>query len=113
MARPIAKLNPQVVGRTRRLAVQYLREDALVELRKSRGARQSDLAALLGISQPTLSNQEKRPDQKIATLAKYVEALGGELEIYATFPDGERVSLGGTADIVADTSESAPKDLHP
>lgn len=98
MAKPIdelkARLKPELVQQSQRLAAQYLREDALAELRRLRGVRQEELAAVLGIRQPSLSTQEKRRDQRINTLARYIEALGGELEIYAAFPDGERILLG-------------------
>jgi transcriptional regulator with XRE-family HTH domain len=58
------------------------------ELRKLAGKTQSQLAGKLGIKQPTLSKLEKQSDMQISTLQRIVQALGGELEVVARFPQG-------------------------
>jgi hypothetical protein len=40
------------------------------------------------MSQPEVSKLEKRTDCLISTVRRYVEAMGGQLEIVARFPDG-------------------------
>lgn len=40
------------------------------------------------MSQPEVSKLEKRSDALISTVRRYIEAMGGELEIIARFPDG-------------------------
>ena len=47
------------------------------------------LAEVLGVNQGEISKIEHRTDFYVSTLAGYVEALGGKLEIRAIFPDGE------------------------
>jgi transcriptional regulator with XRE-family HTH domain len=64
----------------------------LSELRRLSGLTQNQLAAALGIRQPTLSQLEAQDDMQIRTLHRIVRALGGELEIVAKMPSG-RVSL--------------------
>jgi hypothetical protein len=41
------------------------------------------------MDQGNLSKLEQRTDMYVSTLRRYVEALGGELEIVARFPDRE------------------------
>lgn len=60
----------------------------LSEVRQSAGKTQREVAEALGMKQPSLSKLEKQADMQISTLQKIVAALGGELEILATFPAG-------------------------
>lgn len=64
-----------------------LAEMLLSEIRRLAGLTQEQVARTLGIKQPTLSQLESQNDMQIDTLRRIVEALGGELEIIATFPD--------------------------
>ena len=64
----------------------------LRELREQLGKTQGDLAAASKISQAELSRAERRRDHLISTLRRYVESLGGEIEVLAKFKD-KRVRL--------------------
>jgi DNA-binding XRE family transcriptional regulator len=61
----------------------------LEEVRKARQMTQAKLADALGVNQGEVSKIEHRTDIYLSTLAGYVEALGGKLEIRAVFPDRE------------------------
>jgi transcriptional regulator with XRE-family HTH domain len=61
----------------------------LAQIRKSVGLTQEDLAAQLGIKQPTLSKLESQDDMQISTLQRLIRALGGELELIAHLPGGD------------------------
>ncbi len=61
----------------------------LDEIRKARQMTQVKLAETLGVNQGEISKIEHRTDIYLSTLAGYVEALGGKLEIRAVFPDRE------------------------
>ena len=61
----------------------------LEEIRKARQMTQVKLAEALGVNQGEVSKIEHRTDIYLSTLAGYLEALGGKLEIRAVFPDGE------------------------
>ncbi len=50
---------------------------------------QQRLAELLSTKQANLSRIERRADMYISTLRSYIEAMGGELDIVARFPEGE------------------------
>lgn len=79
------KMRERAARRTRELLGEYL----LSQIREGRGKSQGELAAALGIKQPSLSKLEKQSDMQISTLRKIVKALGGDLEIVAHFPKGD------------------------
>ena len=62
-------------------------EVRLGELRGHRGLSQAAIADALAVSQPNVSRIEQEDDVYLSTLARYVAALGGHLEIQAVFPD--------------------------
>ncbi len=57
-------------------------------LRKARAVSQEKLARKLAVGQPAVAKIERRSDMYVSNLRRYVEALGGTLEIAARFPDG-------------------------
>jgi hypothetical protein len=48
---------------------------------------QVDLAGTLGASQRAVSHVEHEPNPRVATLAGYIGALGGRLQLRAVFDD--------------------------
>lgn len=58
---------------------------SLKNLRLMVGLTQKQLAQRLGVSRSTISKFEQQEDLQISTLEKYVEALGGKLNIHADF----------------------------
>ncbi|MDB4948630.1 MAG: transcriptional regulator [Gemmatimonadetes bacterium] len=60
----------------------------LQELRRARSLSQRTLADTLGASQAAISKLERRADMYVSTLRRYIEGMGGELDITARFPDG-------------------------
>jgi len=74
--------------RAARRTKELLGDLLLSELRKLAGKSQQQLAAALGIKQPSLSKLENQDDMQISTLRRIVQALGGELEVIAKFPKG-------------------------
>ena len=65
-----------------------LAEMPLNELRQARGLSQKMLAEVLHVQQPSIAKIEKRTDMYLSTLRSHIEAMGGELEVIARFPDG-------------------------
>src|SRR5699024_853890 len=68
---------------------------ALARLRAERGATQHDVARALDVSQANISRIEHQENPYLSTLRAYVEALGGELEVNAVFPDRTIVLVSG------------------
>jgi DNA-binding transcriptional regulator YiaG len=83
-----AKMSPERRALNEAEAKRMLRELPLDELRAARDLTQEHLAALLHIKQASVSKMERRTDMYIGTLSKFIEAMGGQLEIRAIFPDG-------------------------
>jgi DNA-binding transcriptional regulator YiaG len=73
-----------------RLTTQaLLAEMPLQELRHARELSQATLAEALETDQGNISRLEQRTDMYISTLRRYIEAMGGSLDIIARFPEGD------------------------
>ena len=78
------------VAREREIIEAELR---LAALRKHRKASQTAVAERLKVSQSNVSQLERGADPRLSTVAGYVGALGGRLEVLAIFDD-ETVPIG-------------------
>lgn len=88
------KMSPESRQRSEALAQAMLAEMPLHELRHARKLSQAELAQVLHVQQGAISKLERRTDMYVSTLRRFVEAMGGSLDIVARFPDGDvRVSL--------------------
>jgi DNA-binding Xre family transcriptional regulator len=83
-----AKMSPESRARSEAMAREMLVNMPLDELRAARNLTQEHLASILRIKQASVSKMERRTDMYIGTLSKFIEAMGGQLEIRAVFPDG-------------------------
>ena len=83
-----AKMSPVAQERARQKTDQMLAELALSELRLARHLSQEQLAVELDVRQPAVAKLEKKTDMYISSLRRFIEAMGGKLEITASFPDG-------------------------
>jgi predicted transcriptional regulator len=66
---------------------------ALGEIRKARALTQEQVAKKLGGKQVYVSRFENRADVKISTLREFVKAMGGDLQLLVTFPEGDRYEV--------------------
>jgi len=88
------KMSPERQARIRKRTEELLAELPLQELRQARALSQQELAEVLGLNQATVSKLERRTDMYLSSLRRFVEAMGGKLEISASFPDGKvRIQL--------------------
>ena len=83
------KMDPERQDRIRKRTEEMLAELPLQELRQARALSQQELAEVLGLNQATISKLERRTDMYLSSLRRFVEAMGGELEISAKFPEGK------------------------
>lgn len=83
---------------TRRTNVEEHKTAILSELRRKLDLTQAIVADRLDVTQENISQIERgEADVRLSTLSRYVEALGGRLEVRAAFPE-ETVALSvGTA----------------
>ncbi|QEH35630.1 hypothetical protein OJF2_41830 [Aquisphaera giovannonii] len=69
-------------------AAELIAEEAtLRQLREAREQTQAELAKTLHVNQAAISRLERRSDMDLSTLRGFIEAMGGQLEIVARFPD--------------------------
>ncbi|MEM8110635.1 XRE family transcriptional regulator [Morganella morganii subsp. sibonii] len=78
----LAEEKPEVVAAARVQADEILLNIHLAELREKVNKTQVEMAQALGIKQPTVAGMEKPGrDVKLSTLRRYVDAIGGKLNI--------------------------------
>lgn len=58
----------------------------IADARKALALTQIQVADALNITQGALSQMERRDDLMVSTLQSYIEAMGGELKLVASFP---------------------------
>ena len=68
-------------------------EATLRQVREALAHSQEQIAKLLGVKQAAVSKLERRTDMYVSTLRRLIEAMGGELEIVASFPGRRPVRL--------------------
>ena len=95
-----ARMSPQTLARAEVRAMHMLEEMPLNELRQARGLSQKMLADVLHVQQPSIAKMEKRTDMYLSTLRSHIQAMGGELEIVARFPDGA-VKINNFSDLAS------------
>jgi transcriptional regulator with XRE-family HTH domain len=93
-------------------AQMRLDEMRLHELRRALRLSQQTLARRLKTDQAQISRLEQRTDLFVSTLRRYVEALGGQLEIVATFPEGASVRIENFSDLRPEKSRPARRSIR-
>ena len=83
-----ATMSPERRARNEAAAREALAHMSLEQLRAARELTQANLADILHVNQAAVSKMERRTDMYVATLSRFIEAMGGTLEIRANFPDG-------------------------
>jgi DNA-binding XRE family transcriptional regulator len=87
-----AKRRAKVEARAAELAT-------LRDLRLASSRTQQELAQALGVGQDTISRLEQRSDMLLSTMRRYVEAMGGQLDLVASFPNRPSVKVVHFADV--------------
>lgn len=93
------RMSPESQARVQSRVNKTLESMPLAEIRKAVGLTQEQLADELEVGQSSISKIEHATDMYISTLRRFVQALGGELVIRATFPDGRELVIGNLSDL--------------
>ena len=97
----IAELPPE---RQERIEARYqeLRQEVegLRELRPIACKAQLEIATALNVKQPSVSKIEKQTDMYLSTLRRYVEAIGGKLELVVKLPKRPALRLQQIGDVL-------------
>ena len=79
------KFSPKKLREIDRAVEAELLEMDLREIREAAGKTQEELAQALKKAQSEISRLERRSDYRLSTPQRYVAALGGEIEVVASF----------------------------
>ncbi len=90
-------------ARIKARADQLIAEEyTLRDLRRAKQITQAQVAATLDGKQVYISRLERRADMKLSTLRGYIRAIGGDLQLMVTFPEGQAVKLRSIGDDAAE-----------
>lgn len=90
LAKESSEMQARVAERVEEVSTQI----ALSMLRDELNISQTELAAAMGVKQPSIARIEQADnDPRLSTLKRYVQALGGELSLDVTLPTGKRVAF--------------------
>lgn len=90
----IAGFSPESQARIKEMSDEMVLEVGLQLIREELQLLQKTLAEAMGVRQPAIAQIEQRGnDIKIATLKRYIEAMGGKLSLNVELPTGKSVAF--------------------
>jgi len=91
-------------------AAELVKEElSLRDLRKAMSKTQTVVAKKLRVGQDSVSRVEQRADMLISTLRLYVNAMGGQLDLIASFPGRPPVRLKELGEIAPKLRVGKPR----
>jgi transcriptional regulator with XRE-family HTH domain len=85
----------------RRRAQEKIAGLRLAQIREAQHLTQQEAAQAMGVSQAALSKLERRPNVTVGALQRYIEALGGMLEVNVLLPKRGRQGSRGASRVAA------------
>ncbi len=82
-----ARMSPEAQAMAEAEAMRLDEDMGLAEVRRAMKLSQEEIGQVLQVGQGSVAKIEKRTDMYVSTLRRFIEAMGGELEIVARFPD--------------------------
>ncbi|HEY1615691.1 MAG TPA: XRE family transcriptional regulator [Rhizomicrobium sp.] len=98
-------MTPEQRANAEKKTASFRKEMTLGELRQARLLTQETLGETLQVGQASIAKMEKRADMYVSNLRRFIEAMGGELDIVAKFPEGA-VKIANFADIDGSSRKS-------
>ncbi|MGL5969609.1 MAG: helix-turn-helix domain-containing protein [Kluyvera sp.] len=90
----MAEQSPESQARISKKVAEMRQAIALNMLREELNLSQAEVAAAMGVKQPTIAKMEQADnDPRLSTLKRYVTALGGELSMEVKLPTGKTVAF--------------------
>ncbi|HBW2981168.1 helix-turn-helix domain-containing protein [Klebsiella pneumoniae] len=90
----IAARSPESQARIKEMSDEMILEVGLQMMREELQLSQKYVAEMMGVSQPAITQLEQRGnDLKLATLKRYIEAMGGKLSLDVELPTGKRITF--------------------
>jgi transcriptional regulator with XRE-family HTH domain len=103
-----ARMTPEAQARVEEETDRLGAEMDLAELRRAMQLSQEEIAAVLNVSQGAVAKIEKRADMLVGTLRRFIQAMGGDLELVAKFPH-RKVRIETFGSLSAETPAEAPR----
>jgi predicted transcriptional regulator len=98
-----ARMTPEAQAQAASEALRLEAEMNLAELRRALRLSQEEIAQILEVGQASVAKMEKRADMYVSTVRRFIEAMGGELEIVARFRE-HSVRIRNFSDLSEDQS---------
>jgi DNA-binding XRE family transcriptional regulator len=95
----VKEVSPEAVAEARRRSQASIDGHRLTERRKTLGLTQAEVADIMRITKSRVSQIERGEVSTVDSIARYVQALGGQIQITAVFGDDLYILRG--ADIRA------------
>jgi len=102
-----ARMSPEAQTAAEAEAMQLDEEMDLAEVRPALKLSQEEIGQILQVGQGSVAKIEKRADMYVSTLRRFIEAMGGELEIVARFAD-HSVKIRNFADLSEKVAPPSP-----
>lgn len=83
----VAELGQEALAEARQRTQRYIDAHRLAERRKGLGLTQTDVAERMGVTKSRVSQIERGEASTVDVIARYVQAIGGHLQISAIFGD--------------------------
>ena len=99
----------RIHARAKELETEYL---SLQELRQKAGITQAKVSEVLNMEQANISRLEKNSDMLLSTLRRYIEAVGGKLNLIVELPNKPPIVLGGIGDLLEDAKSGKKIEGH-
>lgn len=100
-----ARMSPKAQEEAAAEALHLEAEMDLAEVRRALRMSQEEIAQILHVGQGSIAKMEKRTDMYLSSLRRFIEALGGELEITARFSERRSVKITNFADLAEQREE--------
>jgi DNA-binding XRE family transcriptional regulator len=84
----------EAVAEARHRNQAYIDGDRLAERRKALGLTQADVAERMNVTKSRVSQIERGEVSTIEAVARYVQAIGGQIQISAVFGDDQYILRG-------------------
>ena len=96
-----SRMTPEAQAQAQAEALQIDTKMRLADVRRALKLSQEDIAQVLQVGQGSVAKMEKRADMYVSSLRRFIEAMGGELDIIARFAD-HSVKITTFADLSRD-----------
>jgi len=100
------KMTPKMREEADMKTQELLLHMPLQELRNALALTQVQVAQTLNMSQTSVSKMESQTDMYVSTLRRFIAAMGGELHVVASFPQGD-VEISQFSQLEADKKVAA------